>query len=130
MRRRVALVAGSLLAAASLVPALADAQRNGAPPYRVGGGASSGALDQIERSVTRPLPQAPPPAPVPRPDSVWVPDRSVATPGGTVHVPGHWERRLPTGDHHVPPLVVCTPGGQCAPEPGGTRPPPEQRQSP
>ena len=80
--------------------------------------------------MTRLGPSVPPPTlSVPRTDQVWVPDRSVTIAGGTVYVPGHWERRLQTGDHHEPPLVVCTPGGQCAPEPGGTRPPSEQRQS-
>src|SRR2546430_6798072 len=49
----------------------------------------------IERSVTRPVPQAPA-APVERSPNVWVRDRYLADPlqGGTSFVPGHWERRL------------------------------------
>jgi hypothetical protein len=115
--------------ALALTAVLALAQA-GPGPYRAGGGPSSRALDQLERSVTRPLPSVPP-ATSPRSDQVWVPDRIVPTPGGTVHVPGHWERTVPsTGEYYVPPLVVCTPGGQCTAEPAGARRPPDQRQGP
>jgi hypothetical protein len=108
------------------------AQRSGAvglPPR--GRSPSAGALDQLERSVTRPLPRLPPPA-SPRPsDRVWVPDRYVPLPdGSSAHVPGHWERPLPGGDHQVPPLLTCTPDGRCATVPGGVRLPPDHRQSP
>jgi hypothetical protein len=62
-------------------------------------------VDQITRSATRPLP-TPPPAPVYRPDTIWVPDRWEL---GDVRVPGHWERRLPDGSVSVPPLIVSDP---------------------
>ena len=98
---------------------------------QLGGGStpSSRAIDQIERSVTRPLPPLPP-APAPRSDSVWVPDRYVPGSAGPVHVPGHWEQRVSPYEVQVPPLVACTPGGDCALVPGGVRPPAERRQSP
>jgi hypothetical protein len=96
------------------------------------GGSSPGALDQLDRSVRQPpvsVPPAPSPAP---PGQVWVPDRFLSAGDGTnVHVPGHWERPIPsTGENYVPPLVVCGQGGACATVPSGTRQPPEQRQTP
>jgi hypothetical protein len=45
-----------------------------------GGSPFSSAVDQIERSLTRPLPQAPA-APMERSPDVWVPDRYLADPG-------------------------------------------------
>lgn len=111
-------VAGVLLTGAWLV-----AQLGG------GGTPSSRAIDQIQRSVTRPMPSLPPAA-APRSDSIWVPDRYVAGPAGPVHVPGHWEQRIAPNEVRVPPLVVCTPGGECTLVPAGVRPPIEQRQSP
>jgi hypothetical protein len=88
-------------------------------------------LDQIQRSVTRPVPQAPPPAPS-RPGDVWVPDRVVSDPvdGRLVHIPGHWERRLPSGELYGPPVTICDSTGACATIPAGPRPLPEQRQAP
>jgi hypothetical protein len=85
-------------------------------------------INQIERSVTKPLPSVGP-QPAPRQDRIWVPGRQVRTPdGGVVTVPGHWERPQPsTGDRYVPPLVVCSQDGQCTTTPAGTRPPPELR---
>ncbi|HXH85039.1 MAG TPA: hypothetical protein VNN07_19175 [Candidatus Tectomicrobia bacterium] len=64
---------------------------------------------------------------------IWVPDRWVRIPGEPtpVHVPGHWERRLPSGDVHVPPLTVERPStGTFETFPGGVKPPVEQRQGP
>jgi hypothetical protein len=92
-----------------------------------GGSPAGPALDQLERSVTRPLPSVSPPQVSP-PSQVWVPGRYIPAPGGgTVHVPGHWERRISDQEHHVPPLVVCTPTGHCAQVPAGTRRPPDLR---
>jgi hypothetical protein len=95
------------------------------------GSPASGALDQLERSVTRPLPSVPPPPPG-RSQRIWVPDRHVPAPDGSaIRVPGHWEYRQPSGEYQRPPLLVCTPDGRCATAPGtDTRIPPEQRQSP
>jgi len=95
------------------------------------GGSSSfnSAVDQIERSVTRPVPQAPA-APVERSPDVWVPDRYVAQPGqgGIAVVPGHSERRLPGGEYYAPPSAVCSSAtGECATAPAGVRPPPDMR---
>lgn len=77
----------------------------GVTPIRPGGTTTQEAVDQINRSATRPLP-TPPPAPVYRPDTVWVPDRWAL---GDVRIPGHWERRLPDGSMYVPPLIVSDP---------------------
>jgi hypothetical protein len=83
-------------------------------------------LDQLERSVTRPVPQAPP-SPVWRPGDVWVPDRFLNDPatGQLVQVPGHWLRRLPSGELYGPPTTVCGPTG-CTTIPAGPRPDPQQ----
>lgn len=88
------------------------------------GNATSRALDQLERSVTRPVP-ALPPAPVVRPGSVWVPDQYIRVPGvaSDVHVPAHWEHRLPGGELYSPPLVGTTPDGRSVPLPPGSYPP-------
>ena len=100
---------------------------------QLGGGARLGRspVEQIERSVTRPLPQAPAPSVVRSPD-VWVPDRYYANPvqGGTEFVPGHWERRLSDGEYYAPPSIVCTAAGQCSTAPAGVRPPPDTRVTP
>ena len=84
-------------------------------------------LDQLERSVTRPLPQAPPPT-ASRPSDVWVPDRFVSDPasGQLIPVPGHWERRLPSGELYGPPITICGPAG-CTTIPTGPRPEPRQK---
>jgi len=86
---------------------------------------------QIERSVTRPVPQAPAPSVV-RSPNVWVPDRYFADPvqGGTSVVPGHWERRLDAGDYYAPPTTVCNSAGGCSTVPAGVRPPPDRRITP
>jgi hypothetical protein len=83
-------------------------------------------LEQLERSVTRPVPQAPPP-PTYRPGDVWVPDRVLTDPasGSLVQVPGHWVRRLPNGELYGPPTTVCPPSG-CVTIPAGPRPDPRQ----
>jgi hypothetical protein len=91
----------------------------------------SRALDQLQRSVTTPVPTLP--APTGRHSAdVWVPDRIVPVPdqpGGAI-VPGHWERRLSEREHYVPPLTATTPDGRVFTVPGGVMLPPEQRQSP
>lgn len=89
-------------------------------------------LDQIGRSVTRPVPQAPPTS-VWRPDGVWVPDRHVHDPidNRVIVVPGHRERRLPDGTYYGPPMTICRDAtGTCTTIPAGPRPAPEHRQSP
>jgi hypothetical protein len=97
---------------------------------QLGGGATSTgrALDQIERSVTRPVPTTPP-RPVERPP-VWVPDRIISVPGQPegVRVPGHWEHHYGDNRVLVPPLTVCnTQTGECRTEPGGVKPPVHDR---
>ena len=92
----------------------------------------AGPLEQIERSVTQPLPQAPALPATPSPD-VWVPDR--ITPdsvyGGTSVAPGHWERRLPNGGYYAPPLTTCSSGsGACSTSPAGEYPSPGMRVGP
>ena len=97
---------------------------------QLGGGSSfNSAVDQIERSVTRPVPQAPA-APVERSPDVSVPDRYVAGPGqyGIEVVPGHSERLLPSGEYYAPPSTVCSSAtGECATAPAGVRPAPDMR---
>jgi len=89
--------------------------------------AGSRAVNQLNRSVTRPLPAAPAPKVAPA-DRVWVPDRYVAGSDGLVHVPGHWERRINDQEVHAPPVVACPVGtGPCILVPGGIRPEPEAR---
>lgn len=101
--------------------------------FQLGGGTpGSRAIEQAERSATRSLPPLPP-APSPRPDMVWVPDRWVALPGRapSVHVPGHWERRISEQEFHVPALTVCDPGnGACTTVPAGVRGPADTRREP
>jgi hypothetical protein len=89
------------------------------------------ALNQLDRSVRKPLPSLPP-APAPRSDQVWVPDRYFPTPvGGTTFVPGHWERQINGQEYYAPSLPACTSAGQCVTTPAGVRPQaPETRQSP
>jgi hypothetical protein len=85
-------------------------------------------FDQIQRSTTRPIPQAPPP-PVARPGDVWVPDRFVSDPinGRMILVPGHSERTLPGGQLQTPPITICRDStGTCATYPAGTYPDPRQ----
>ncbi|HXG16851.1 MAG TPA: hypothetical protein VNK50_11420 [Calidithermus sp.] len=93
------------------------------------GGPGRSSLDRLEQAVRRPLPALPPVRLAPN-DRVWVPDRYVGSPAGTVHVPGHWEQRLNDQETAVPPLVACTTDGRCLTLPGGTRPAPEYRQAP
>lgn len=100
---------------------------------QLGGGTPlSRSADQIGRSATRPVPQAPPP-PVTRPADVWVPDRTVRDPldGKTLVIPGHWERTLPSGELYAPPSTICRDStGTCETLPAGVRPAPEFRQTP
>jgi hypothetical protein len=86
---------------------------------------------QIERSVTRPVPQAPATS-VERSPNVSVPDRYFAEPvqGGTSFVPGHWERRLDGGDFYAPPTTACNSASGCSTVPAGVRPPPDTRITP
>jgi hypothetical protein len=83
----------------------ARAQGLAVSPLSPRGTTTQQAVDQINRSATRPLP-TPPPAAVSRPDSVWVPERWGL---GDVRIPGHYERRLPDGSVYVPPVVVTDP---------------------
>ena len=100
---------------------------------QLGGGTPLGkSIEQLERSVTKPVPQAPLPT-VSRPDSVWVPDRQLpdVVHGGTLLVPGHWERRLSDREYYAPPLTICgSATGECVTIPAGVRPPPTERQAP
>lgn len=100
---------------------------------QLGGGTPlSRSAEQIGRSVTRPIPQAPPP-PVTRPSDVWVPDRHVRDPldGKILVVPGHWERTLPGGETYGPPITICRDStGACTTIPAGVRPAPELRPNP
>jgi hypothetical protein len=80
--------------------------------------------EQIERSVTQPVPQAPP-LPATTSHDVWVPDRAVPDTvyGGMSVTPGHWERALPDGRYSAPPLTTCSSGsGQCSTTPAGEYP--------
>ena len=100
---------------------------------QLGGGTPlSRSTDQIQRSVTRPMPQAPPTT-APRPSDVWVPGRYVSDPvdGRMILLPGHWERTLPSGETYAPPLTICRDStGACTTIPAGVRPAPEFRQTP
>lgn len=117
---------GTVTIAARLLvaPALVWAGLGFQPSTSVG----SRAINQLNRSVTRPLPSAPAPK-APARDRVWVPDRYVAGSDGLLlHVPGHWERRINDREVHAPPVVACPPGtGPCVLVPGGIRPEPEAR---
>jgi len=107
-----------------------------APPGRerpsTGGTLGPRPIDQLDRAVRQPPPSVPrPPAPSPRADMVWVPDRYLDRPEGTLHVPGHWEQRLSPQEHYVPPLHVCNrSSGECMQVLQGVRPPPEHRTGP
>jgi hypothetical protein len=109
---------------ALVVALLLVAQLGGGTPGR-------SPVQQIERSVTRPIPQAPA-APVVRSPNEWVPDRYFADPvqGGTSLVPGHWERRLEGGDYYAPSTTVCNSAGGCSTVPAGVRRPPDTRITP
>ena len=84
------------------------------------------AVDQINRSVTRPVPSVPPPV-VARPSSIWVPEHFTV---GDVKVPGHWQQRLPDGSLSVPPLVVDDPRTGPRLIPGHVAPGPSAEQNP
>jgi len=114
------VAAGAALVAGALLLAQAGASNP-----------ASSAVERIIRESIRPLPQAPAPQ-VKEPESVWVPDRWVPTPGSArgVFVPGHWERRLPDGQHYVPPLPTTGPQGEPGLVPGGVRPAPDRREGP
>ena len=116
MRRGAALLAGGLLVL----------QGGAAQPTT-----PAQAARQITESSMRPLPSVPP-REVPRPDTVWVPDRWVPLPGAPqgVHVPGHWERRLSEREYWVPPLTLTAPPGVQQAWPAGVREPAEERRGP
>ena len=115
-------MSGKFLASAVVVTVLLAQLGSGTPLQR--------SLDQLERSVTRPVPQAPPPATW-RPSQVWVPDRILSDPvtGQPIQVPGHWQSRLPSGELYGPPLTACGSQG-CETIPAGPRSAPEPRQTP
>ena len=98
-------VSVGVVLAGAMLGSYASALAGGVAPIRPGGTTTQQAVDQINRSAMRPLP-TPPPAPIYRPDTVWVPDRWAL---GDVRIPGHWERRLPDGSVYVPPLIVTDP---------------------
>jgi len=90
------------------------------------------AARQITESSMRPLPSVPP-REVPRPDTVWVPDRWIPAPGtgGAALVPGHWERRVSDRESYTPPLTGVNPAdGSLLVFPAGVRPPAEERREP
>ena len=116
----------------ALVAGLAVAMTLAQATPRVGATTPAGPmLDQLNRSMSRPVPTLPPPSGQ-SPADVWVPDRIVPIPGqpAGAHVPGHWERRISDRENYVPPLVIRTPDGGTVALPAGVMPPPEQRQSP
>jgi hypothetical protein len=126
--RSLATLMGSVVILSIGLPAVASSQLKSPP----GGTTPAGALfDRLNSATTRPLPQAPAPAPT-TPSDIWVPDRFVQVPGtdGQVMVPGHWERRL--GDHQVytPPLSGRATNGDIVNFPAGTQPPANERQAP
>ena len=87
------------------------------------------AVEGIKVSSMRGVPQVPA-RPGVRPDTVWVPDRWVILPGGSlpVHVPGQWERRISESEFYTPPVTVGRPSdGTAQTFPGGFQPPVEQR---
>jgi len=121
------VMVGRLVLAWTLSMMLVDAawgQAAGLGRPQIGPTTTQQAVDQITRSVTRPLPPVAPPVVVP-PSSVWVPEHFTA---GDVHVPAHWEHRLPDGSLYVPPLVIFDPrtGERLVPGHVQTAPLPEQ----
>jgi hypothetical protein len=114
MQRAGALLAGGLL----------FLQTGGGTGLRHGVG-------QIDRASRAPVPTVARP-PAARPDTVWVPDRHFPAPtGGTVLVPGHWERRISDHESYVPPLAVINPAdGSVRTSPAGVRPRAEERAVP
>jgi hypothetical protein len=85
------------------------------------------AVDEINGMSNRPVPTTSRAPAVAAPDSVWVPDRYLGVQGGTVFVPGHWERIVSPREVYVPTLTVTRPDGQAETVPGGVRPPVEER---
>ncbi len=85
------------------------------------------AVDQINRSSMRPLPSLAP-REAARAGDVWVPEHFTL---GDVRVPAHWERRLPDGRLHVPPLLITDPriGGERF-VPAHVEDPPNRSQAP
>lgn len=88
-------------------------------------------LDELTARAMRPRPVAPRPDPK-RPDMIWVPDRWVPIPGepSPASVPGHWERRLPSGEVFAPPLTILHPDGWVSTAPAGARRSPAFRLGP
>ena len=109
--------AGCLLGGAMMVP--------------LGPTTTSQAVNQMNSTSMRGVPSVAA-RPAVRDTMIWVPGRAVLLPGeGAVVVPGHWERRLDSGDVHVPPLTVRNPAtGETTTLPAGVRPPVDERFGP
>ncbi len=109
---------------------LGSSSPRGGPTMYGGGTLGPRPIDQLDRAVRQPLPSLPP-TPPPRTDMIWVPDRYLDRPAGTLHVPAHWEQRLNPQEYYVPPLYVCNRmSGDCTQVPPGVRPPWETRPGP
>jgi len=114
--RRVACGGAGILLGGALV----------VPP---GPATTSQSVNQLNNQSTQPLPRVAPPPPAPN-TLIWVPPRSVLSPGDPsgVVVPGHWERRTPEGDLYVPSLTAPQPStGTLQSFPAGPRSPADER---
>ena len=97
-----------------------------------GGTGVSRAVDQINATSRAPVPTVGPHEVV-RPETIWVPDRWIPSPGtgGAALVPGHWERRVSDRESYTPPLTAVNPAdGSLLIFPAGVRPPAEARREP
>ena len=94
-----------LSAAVAVLLRAGCAEAGGAAMPSLGPTTTQQAVNQINRSVTRPLPSLAAPT-VPQPNTTWVPEHFTL---GDVRVPGHWEHHLPDGSTYVPPLVIDDP---------------------
>ena len=97
-----------------------------------GGTGVSRAVDQINATSRLTVPTVGP-RDVARPETIWVPDRWIPTPGtgGAALVPGHWERRVSDRESYTPPLTAVNPAdGSLLIFPAGVRPPAEARREP
>ncbi len=97
-----------------------------------GGTGVSRAVDQINATSRQAVPTVGP-QDVPRPQTIWVPDRWIPAPGtgGAALVPGHWEQRISDRESFTPPLTAVNPAdGSLRVFPAGVRPPAEERREP
>jgi len=97
-----------------------------------GGTGVSRAVDQMNATSRLTVPTVGP-RDVARPETIWVPDRWIPTPGtgGAALVPGHWERRVSDRESYTPPLTAVNPAdGSLLIFPAGVRPPAEARREP